>query len=221
MKLKYSEWVCWESSAAFILLECLCPCMSPNHTVITSFGKNALGKIANKKPKMIQPQVNSAVSQVVRPNHWSRIEGLGLEEYDWGFSAVYWAGPQTLHVGNESLYQSPGNQLSPLHCSWFLWVSLHSSRDPGLRLWDIRGSFLSPPYPKVTKSYQFFSQCLHNPSYSFMAIATSSAHFLDSHHWTRSLSPFRLISFYLILPQMVGSIILHPVSLCHSAEHYP
>lgn len=42
-------WVYWESRAAFILLECLCPCMSPNHTVITSFGENTLGKIADKK----------------------------------------------------------------------------------------------------------------------------------------------------------------------------
>lgn len=56
--------------------------MSPNHTVIASFGENSLGNIANKK-QLIQPQVHSAVSQGVRLNQVSRIEGSGLEEYDW------------------------------------------------------------------------------------------------------------------------------------------
>lgn len=94
---------------------------------------------------------------------------------------------------------------------------------PEIQAWGFELSvvlFSLLPYPKVTKSYQF-SQCFHNPSYSFVAIATSSAHFLDPHHGTRSLSPFRLISFYLILPQMVGLIIVHPVSLCHLPEHCP
>lgn len=39
----------WESRAAFILLECLRPCLSPNRTVVTSSGDNAFRKIANKK----------------------------------------------------------------------------------------------------------------------------------------------------------------------------
>lgn len=42
-------WEYWESRAAFILLECLRPCLSPNHRVVTSSGENALGKIENKK----------------------------------------------------------------------------------------------------------------------------------------------------------------------------
>lgn len=50
MKLKYCE-SSGKNEAAFILLECLCPCTSPNHTVVTSFPESALGKIANKKQK--------------------------------------------------------------------------------------------------------------------------------------------------------------------------
>lgn len=35
------------------------------------------------------------------------------------------------------------------------------------------------------------------------------------------LSDFRVSNFYLILPQVVRSIILNPMSLCHSPEHCP